>query len=106
LLNSSIKKYSWYTPGKHKIFFLKLSSLQLPYNIRPMNYFKQQLAVVLKKPVLGFLFYYVVWELLYMLTGLPNLLDIPLAPNWSFFFFTYGVLGSINFLLFYLMAFF
>lgn len=103
---SSIKNHSWYAPGKRKAFFLKLSSVQLPYNIRRMNYFKQQLASVLKKPVLAFLFYYVVWELLYMLTGLPNLLDIPFAPNWSYFLFTYGLLGSINFLLFYLMAFF
>lgn len=68
--------------------------------------FKRQLAFVFKNPVLAFLFYYVVWELLYMLTGLPNLLDIPFAPNWSYFLFNYGLLGSINFLLFYLMAFF
>ena len=71
-----------------------------------MNYFKQQLAFILKNPFFAFFFYYVVWELLYMLTGLPALLDTSAPPNWQYFFFNYGLIGSINFLLFYLMAFF
>ena len=70
-----------------------------------MNQLKIKLAALLKNPVLAFLFYYIVWELLYMLTGLPNLLDNPSATYWSYFLFNYGLLGSINFLLFYPIAF-
>jgi len=61
---------------------------------------------LLKNPFLSFLFYYVLWELFYMLIGLPNLLSTPVAPNWINFFFNYGLLGSVNFVLFYLMAFY
>ncbi|MEO9022384.1 MAG: histidine kinase [Ginsengibacter sp.] len=60
---------------------------------------------VLKQPVLHFLFYYLVWEFIYILTGLP--VNLPsLTSNWDHFFFDYGLLGTINFLLFYLMAFY
>ena len=93
----------WYGPLDTIRFFLKLSNPI--HNIRHMNYLKQQLALLLKNPFLSFLFYYVIWELLYMLTGLPGLLDVPLSPNWDNFLFNYGLLGSIKFLLFYLMAF-
>lgn len=71
-----------------------------------MTNLKRPLSVALNNPVLAFLFYYLVWEFLYMLMGLPNLLASPGPPKWNNFFFIYGVLGSINFILFYLMAFY
>jgi len=62
-------------------------------------------SFLLRWPVLKFIFYYIIWELIYMLMGLPNHLASPIK-EWDYFLFTYLFMGSVNFLLFYLMAFF
>ena len=63
------------------------------------------LQFIMARPMLRFLFHFIVWEFLYMLTGLPVSLSSP-TPDWEQFFFIYGLLGTINFLLFYIMAFY
>ncbi|WEK34359.1 MAG: histidine kinase [Candidatus Pseudobacter hemicellulosilyticus] len=60
--------------------------------------------VLIRNPLVSFLLHFLVWEGLYMLMGLPSALASQFT-SWSHFFFTYGLLGSINFLLFYLSAF-
>lgn len=70
-----------------------------------MKYAKQVLAYIVERPLLAIPFYFIVWEFLYMLTGLPNLLANPNKPDWHYYLFNYGILGSVNYVLFCLMAF-
>ncbi|MGN6416504.1 MAG: sensor histidine kinase [Pseudobacter sp.] len=58
-----------------------------------------------KRPWLSFLVHWLAWEGLYFLMGLPLILAAPYR-NWENFFFNYGLLGSVNFLLFYGCAFY
>jgi two-component system, LytTR family, sensor kinase len=60
---------------------------------------------LIKNLVARFVLHYLVWEFLYMLMGLPIVLGMPVR-NWEYFFFTYGLIGSLNFLLFYATAFY
>lgn len=73
------------------------------------TYFSQNRPVLslfpIKNPVIQFVLHYLIWEFLYMLTGLPIILSLPVR-NWENFFFTYGLIGSVNFLLFYGTAFY
>lgn len=64
-----------------------------------------RIAALIKNPVILFLLHYIAWEILYMLMGLPILMSTP-RPDWDHFLFNYGVIGSINFILFYSSAFF
>lgn len=59
----------------------------------------------IKNPVVLFLLHYVLWEVCYMLTGLPIILSAPVR-SWENFFFIYGLIGTVNFLLFCLTAFY
>lgn len=61
--------------------------------------------ISVKNPVITLLVHYLVWELIYMLMGLPIVLSAP-TRNWGYFFFNYGLIGSINFLIFYITAFY
>ena len=58
-----------------------------------------------RKPWLSFIVHWMAWELLYFLMGLPPMLASQ-YPKWDNYFFTHGVLGSVNFLLFYGCAFY
>ena len=58
-----------------------------------------------KRPWLSFLAHWIAWEALYFLMGLPVILAAQYR-NWENFFFNYGLLGSVNFLLFYGCAFY
>lgn len=60
---------------------------------------------LIKRPLLSFIVHWIVWEGLYFLMGLPMVLASQ-YKNWDTYFFNYGVLGSMNFLLFYFCAFY
>jgi hypothetical protein len=67
---------------------------------------KQRMTVELfKRPWVSFLVHLLAWEALYFLMGLPTILAA-LYQNWDHFFFNYGLLGVVNFLLFYGCAFY
>jgi two-component system LytT family sensor kinase len=58
-----------------------------------------------KRPFIVFLIHWIVWILLYAFTYLPTFLNAT-RILWEGFFFTYIILSSINFLLFYFVAFY
>lgn len=58
-----------------------------------------------KRPVLIFFIHWIAWLLLYFLTYLPTLLNAQ-KINWELILFTYGLMGSVNFILFYVVAFY
>lgn len=58
-----------------------------------------------KRPVSVFLIHWLVWVVLYFFTYLPTLLNAT-KVIWSFVFYNYVIVASINFLLFYLVAFY
>lgn len=58
-----------------------------------------------KRPWLSFLAHWIAWEALYFLMGLPTFIASQYR-NWEYFLFNYGLIGSINFLLFYGCAFY
>lgn len=58
-----------------------------------------------KRPWVSFLVHLLAWEALYFLMGLPTILAAQ-YQNWDHFFFNYGLLGVVNFLLFYGCAFY
>ena len=62
-------------------------------------------GIFTKRPLLSFFIHWIAWILLYFLTYLPTLLN---SKNilWEFIVFNYVVLGSVNFFLFYLIAFY
>ena len=57
-----------------------------------------------KRPLLTFLIHWAAWILLYSFTYLPVAFNAS-KLNWEFFTHNYIVIGSVNFLLFYLVAF-
>ena len=57
-----------------------------------------------KRPSVSFLVHLLAWEALYFIMGLPTILAAQ-YKNWDNFFFNYGMLGIVNFLLFYGCAF-
>ncbi|HET7899271.1 MAG TPA: histidine kinase [Flavisolibacter sp.] len=57
-----------------------------------------------KKPVLVFLTHWLAWLLLHFITFLPTLLNSRIAV-WTTFFFTHFLLVSLNFFLFFIVAF-
>ena len=72
------------------------------------SFTKNRVALFLflvKNPVSRFLLHYLGWELLYMLMGLSIVLATSIH-DWENFFFTYGLIGTVNFLLFYGTAFY
>ena len=62
------------------------------------------LGIFTKRPVLNFFIHWVLWIFLYLLTYLPTLLNST-RIFWEYLVFNHVVLGSINFFLFYLVAF-
>lgn len=58
-----------------------------------------------KRPFVSFLVHLLAWEALYFLMGLPTILAAQ-YKNWDIFFFNYGLLGIVNFILFYGCAFY
>ena len=60
--------------------------------------------VFLKKPLLAFFAHWIAWILLYFISYTPTLLNVS-KIMWQGIVFTYVIMGSINFLLFYLVAF-
>ncbi len=61
--------------------------------------------VFTKRRVLIFFIHWIAWILLYILTYIPTLVNSS-KIIWEYFFFTYGLMASVNFLLFYLVAFY
>ena len=57
-----------------------------------------------KRPLLAFITHWVAWVFLYSLIYLPTILNSP-KINWGYLYRNYLVTGSINYLLFYLIAF-
>ena len=62
-------------------------------------------SIFTRRPVLTLLAHWVAWIVLYLLSYLPTLLNVT-KFNWEFIFHSYVLLGSINFILFYLVAFY
>jgi two-component system, LytTR family, sensor kinase len=58
-----------------------------------------------KRPWLLFFIHWIAWILLYFITYIPTLLNTS-RISWEFIVFTYVVMASVNFLLFYLVAFY
>ncbi len=58
-----------------------------------------------KKPLLVFFIHWIAWIVLYFLTYLPTLLNST-KILWEGILFIYVIMGSVNFLLFYLVAFY
>lgn len=58
-----------------------------------------------KRPFVSFLVHLLAWEALYFLMGLPTIMAAQ-YKNWDNFFFNYGLLGVVNFILFYGCAFY
>ena len=58
-----------------------------------------------KQPLVRVVFYYLIWELIYFTMGLPNFLSQK-VKNWDNFLFNYLLIGTVNFMLFYVMSFF
>ncbi len=63
------------------------------------------LPLFTKRPVGIFLLHWLAWISLYFIAYLPTAANSPKIP-WEYVFFTYGILSSINFLLFFAVAFF
>jgi two-component system, LytTR family, sensor kinase len=59
-----------------------------------------------KYPFLSFLAYWAVWLILHLITYTPTLVNVLKNPFTNYFFYTHFVVSSINFLLFYTVAFF
>lgn len=59
----------------------------------------------IKKPVNAFLFLWIAWILLYFFTYIPTLISVK-RIQWGYILFTYLLMASINFVLFYLVAFY
>ncbi|MBO9635624.1 MAG: histidine kinase, partial [Chitinophagaceae bacterium] len=79
-----------------------------PYfcNLHTYRKFGSRMSVELfKRPWVSFLVHLVAWEALYFLMGLPTILAAQ-YKNWDNFFFNYGMLGVVNFILFYGCAFY
>ncbi len=63
------------------------------------------LPTLIKKPVVSFVIHWIAWILLYFLTYLPNLLNST-RILWDYVLHHYLLIASINYILFYLVAFF
>jgi two-component system, LytTR family, sensor kinase len=62
-------------------------------------------GIFTRRPLLSFFIHWIAWILLYLITYLPTLLNSTLII-WEGILFNYVILGSVNFFLFYLVAFF
>jgi len=62
------------------------------------------LPALIKKPAISFFIHWIGWILLYFITYIPSLINST-KINWEGVVFNYVVLASINFILFYLVAF-
>jgi len=63
------------------------------------------LPLFTKRPAVIFLLHWLAWILIYFVTYLPTAINSTKIP-WEYVLYTYGIVSSINFLLFYLTAFF
>jgi two-component system LytT family sensor kinase len=63
------------------------------------------LPALAKKPMISFIIHWIAWNVLYFLTYLPTLLNST-RILWSYVLYNYLLVASINFILFYLVAFF
>ncbi|HEX6181280.1 MAG TPA: histidine kinase, partial [Chitinophagaceae bacterium] len=62
-------------------------------------------GIFTKRPVLSFFIQWIAWILLYLITYLPTLLNST-KIYWDYLLYNHVLLGSINFFLFYLVAFY
>jgi len=58
-----------------------------------------------RRPWLTFLIHWIAWTLLYFITYIPTLVNST-RVQWEYVLFTYVIMGTVNFLLFYLVAFY
>lgn len=58
-----------------------------------------------KRPLLVFFIHWIAWIILYFLTYIATLLNTT-KIHWEYVFFNYVVIGTVNFLLFYVVAFY